>query len=84
VAENLRRPGVDWKEKAAIFGHPDCNNGAFLLIAVIRPVMSALPNDNMSRALLSEAMAAFGDLHHVDDAGTLHSVSLARWREILG
>ncbi len=65
--------GVELERKAAIFGHPDCNNGAFLLIA--RPsgrVMSALPNDNKARALLSEAMAAFGAISTMsDDAGTL-------------
>jgi len=64
--------GVELERKAAVFGHPDCNNGAFLLIA--RPsgrVISALPNDNKSRALLSEALAAFGAISTMaDDAGT--------------
>lgn len=65
--------GVELERTAAIFGHPDCNNGAFLLIA--RPsgrVMSALPNDQKSRALLSEALATFGAISTMaDDAGTL-------------
>ena len=65
--------GLALERKAATFGHPECNNGAFLLIA--RPsgrAMSALPNDNKSRALLSEALAAFGAISTMtDDAGTL-------------
>ncbi len=65
--------GVALERKAAIFGHPDCNNGAFLLIA--RPsgrAISALPNDTKTRALLSEALAAFGAISTMaDDAGTL-------------
>lgn len=65
--------GVELERKAAIFGHPDCNNGAFLLIA--RPsgrVMSALPSDKKSRALLSEALATFGAISTMaDDAATL-------------
>lgn len=65
--------GVELKRNAVIFGHPDCNNGAFLLIA--RPsgrVMSVLPGDGKSRALLSEALAAFGAISTMaDDAGTL-------------
>ncbi|MEP6937255.1 MAG: hypothetical protein ABI871_04220 [Chthoniobacterales bacterium] len=65
--------GIQLERNVAVFGHPDCNNGAFLLIA--RPsgrVISALPNDNKSRALLSEALAAFGAISTMaDDAGTL-------------
>lgn len=65
--------GVKLERNAAIFGHPDCNNGAFLLIA--RPsgrVISALPRDEKSRALLAEALAAFGAISTMaDDAGTL-------------
>jgi hypothetical protein len=59
--------GVPLERNAAIIGHPDCNNGAFLLIA--RPsgrVMSALPNDNKSRALLERSDGRLRrDLHHV-------------------
>ncbi len=65
--------GVALERKAASFGHSECNNGAFLLIA--RPsghAISALPNDSKSRALLSEALAAFGAISTMaDDAGTL-------------
>ena len=65
--------GVPLERKAATFGHPECNNGAFLLIA--RPsgrVMSALPSDTKSRALLSEALATFGAVSTMtDDAKTL-------------
>ena len=65
--------GVRLERNVAIFGHPDCNNGAFLLIA--RPsgrVMSALPNDSKSRALLCEALSAFGAISTMaDDLGTL-------------
>ena len=65
--------GIMLDRNAASFGHPDCNNGAFLLIA--RPsgrVMSALPADKKSRTLLSEALAAFGAISTmIDDAGTL-------------
>ncbi|MEO5855361.1 MAG: hypothetical protein ABIR21_04815 [Chthoniobacterales bacterium] len=65
--------GVALERKAATFGHSECNNGAFLLIA--RPsgrVMSALPNDPKSRALLSEAMSAFGAISTMTDGeGTL-------------
>jgi hypothetical protein len=65
--------GVELERNVAIFGHPDCNNGAFLLIA--RPsgrLMSALPHDPKGRALLFEALAAFGSISMMaDDAGTL-------------
>ncbi len=65
--------GIELDRHAAVFGHPDCNNGAFLLIA--RPsgrVMSALPRDEKTRALLAEALAAFGAISTMaDDAGTL-------------
>lgn len=65
--------GLELERNAAIFGHPDCNNGAFLLIA--RPsgrVMSALPRDEKSRALLAEALSAFGAISTMtDDAGAL-------------
>ena len=65
--------GINLERSAAIFGHPDCNNGAFLLIA--RPsgrVMPALPRDEKSRALLAEALSAFGAISTMtDDARTL-------------
>ncbi len=65
--------GLELERNAAIFGHPDCNNGAFLLIA--RPsgrVMSAWPRDEKSRALLAEALRTFGAISTMtDDAGAL-------------
>lgn len=65
--------GVQLERNVANFGHPDCNNGAFLLIA--RPsgrAISALPNDSKSRALLAEALHVFGAISTMkDDAGTL-------------
>ncbi len=75
--------GVTLDQRAATFGHPDCNHGAFLLIA--RPserAISALPNDTKSRALLAEALATFGAISTMaDDAGTRpYRVLGALWR----
>jgi len=65
--------GIKIERNVAIFGHPDCNNGAFLLIA--RPsgrVISALPHDEKTRALLWEALSAVGAIStYADDAGTV-------------
>ncbi|MEP6956854.1 MAG: hypothetical protein ABI883_08510, partial [Chthoniobacterales bacterium] len=65
--------GLDLDRNTAIFGHPDCNQGAFLLIA--RPsgrVMSAWPRDPKARALMAEALRVCGAISTMtDDAGTL-------------
>ncbi len=65
--------GIKIERNVAIFGHPDCNNGAFLLIA--RPsgrVMSALPRNKKARALLWEALSVVGAIStSADDEGTL-------------
>jgi len=65
--------GIRLERDVAIFGHPDCNNGAFLLIA--RPsgrVISALPRDEKARGLLWEALSIVGAISTMaDDEGTL-------------
>ena len=64
--------GLPLRRDVSIFGHPDCNSWASLLIA--RPsgkIFPLLPDDPKFDALLGEVLAKIGGLSLVnDDAGT--------------
>ncbi len=64
--------GLPLRRDVSIFGHPDCNSWASLLIA--RPsgkIFPLLPDDKKFDALLGEVLAKIGGLSLVnDDAGT--------------
>ncbi|MFN2507228.1 MAG: hypothetical protein ABR589_00460, partial [Chthoniobacterales bacterium] len=64
--------GLPLRRDVSIFGHPDCNSWASLLIA--RPsgkYFPLLPDDSKFDALLGEVLAKIGGLSLVnDDAGT--------------
>ncbi len=64
--------GLPLRRDVSIFGHPDCNSWASLLVA--RPsgkIFPLLPDDKKFDALLGEVLAKIGGLSLVnDDAGT--------------
>jgi hypothetical protein len=73
VWEKIRQGvGLPLRRDVSIFGHPDCNSWAALLVA--RPsgkIFPLLPDDSKFDALLGEVLRKIGGLSLVsDDAGT--------------